>query len=246
MNKILISAATIAGALALSAGSVSAAGTTSSSVDCQPIYGGGKTCVTTPEFEINKLVINPQTNTFVDNLGISNPRFAPDQEIVFKLVVRNTSNTELKNLVVKDIFPEHVVFLGGDGNFDAGSRTFSFTIPALGPGETREFLIKTKAVAKDKLPNDREVACFINQAFVTLNDKTSQDNAQFCIEKEVVVTPGQPGVPVQNPPTTKGGLPVFPPSKNVTTTPQTGPEAIALIGLIPSAIGGIFLRRKSK
>jgi hypothetical protein len=45
---------------------------------------------------------------------------------------------------------------------------------------------------------------------------------------------------VQN--TTKGGLPVYEPTKT-TQTPATGPEAFALISLIPMAAGGFLLRR---
>jgi hypothetical protein len=32
----------------------------------------------------------------------------------------------------------------------------------------------------------------------------------------------------------------------VKTTPATGPEMLPLFGLIPAALGGLFLRKKSK
>lgn len=45
--------------------------------------------------------------------------------------------------------------------------------------------------------------------------------------------------------TTKGGLPVYPaPSMN--QTPATGTEMFSLLGLLPAAGAGLFLRRKSK
>ena len=45
--------------------------------------------------------------------------------------------------------------------------------------------------------------------------------------------------------TTKGGLTVEKPSKTK-TTPSTGPEALSLLGLIPVAAAGFYLRRKTK
>jgi hypothetical protein len=46
-----------------------------------------------------------------------------------------------------------------------------------------------------------------------------------------------------NPPTTKGGLPVHPPTQTK-TTPPTGPEALSVIGLIPMAAAGWYIRKK--
>lgn len=49
---------------------------------------------------------------------------------------------------------------------------------------------------------------------------------------------------VEVPQTTKGGMPVYQPGP-VQTTPPTGPEALPLLGLIPAAIAGFALRKKS-
>jgi hypothetical protein len=43
---------------------------------------------------------------------------------------------------------------------------------------------------------------------------------------------------------TKGGLPVHKPT-DAKKTPATGPETIGLIGLIPAAAAGFFLRKKT-
>jgi hypothetical protein len=56
------------------------------------------------------------------------------------------------------------------------------------------------------------------------------------------------GAPIQKPTgtsgqnTTKGGLPVYTPTK-ATETPATGPETIALMSLIPMAAAGFLLKR---
>ena len=44
---------------------------------------------------------------------------------------------------------------------------------------------------------------------------------------------------------TKGGLPVNQPVQT-TTTPNTGPEALSIIGLIPAAAAGFWLRKRTK
>lgn len=202
------------------------------STQCQPIYGGGNTCVTTPNLEINKTVQNPSTNLYVDNLSVSDPKFAIGQTVTFKITVKNTSNTGLTNLTVTDILPDFVDFVSGVGSFDSKTRSLTIKLDKLESNEARDFYVQVKV--RSELPVDQNVTCVVNQSIITVGDKKSQDNSQFCIEKAVVT-----------PTTTKGGLKVFPPAK-VQKTPDTGPEAVALFGLIPSAVGGLFLRRKSK
>jgi uncharacterized repeat protein (TIGR01451 family) len=244
MNKSLSILSTIIFGFTLTAGVAFAAGETN---QCQPIYGGGESCPKVPQIEINKTVQNPETQGYVDNLSASDPKFAPTETVTFKITVKNTSDQELTKITIKDVFPNVVEFVNGVGNFDAGSRTLTIPLEKLSPNEARDFFVQAKVVAADKLPANQNVVCVINQSSITVAEKTAQDNAQFCIEKglkpeERPTTKG--GQPV-NPPVTKGGKPVYP-TTTATTTPETGPEALALIGLIPSALGGAYLRRKTK
>lgn len=254
MNKSILINSAVALTLLMNSASIAfASGTTSyGSSPCQPIYGGGESCPKTPNFEINKTVQNPQTQVFVDNLSVGDPRFAPTQVISFKITVKNTSNSSLTNVVIKDVLPDFVEFAGGIGNFDKNSKTLTINLDKLEANEARDFFVQAKVKSEDKLPGDQNVTCVVNQSIVVVGDKKTQDNSGFCIEKGVptpTLVPttkgGNPEVTVVNPPITKGGLPVYPPTK-ATTTPQTGPEALSLIGLIPTALGGIFLRRKTQ
>lgn len=266
MNKSILLIPTAALLLTLGASNAFAAANNYGGSQCQPIYGGGESCPKVPQFEINKTVQNPKTQAFVDNLGVGDAKFAPTQLVPFKLTVKNTTDEKISNVIIKDIFPGVVDFAGGIGDFDANSKTLTIKLESLEANETRDFYVQAKVAAKDKLPADQAVMCVINQSTITIGDKTAQDNAQFCIEKTLTppanpVNPanppttkgGQPVTPgttttttsVANPPTTKGGKPVFPPT-TAKKTPETGPEAIALFGLIPSALSGLYLRRKSK
>lgn len=205
-------------------------------VVCQPIYGGGQTCVQTGNILINKTVANPKTGAFVDNLSINDDKFLQDQTVTFQLAITNTGGATLSTVNIKDIFPKEVNFVAGPGNFDPNSKTLTFQTQNLNPNESRTFTLTAVIVNASELPADRGIVCVVNQAQASSNSMISSDNAQFCIQKQVLAA--------QVPPVTKGGLKVFPPQP-VTAAPPTGPEMLPLIGLIPTGIFGFFLRKKA-
>lgn len=210
-------------------------------VSCQPIYGGGQVCTQAGNLLINKTVLNPENSSFVDNLGINDPKHGPDQTVTFKISVKNTGGSIIPSAIVKDILPQFVDFTSGAGNFDPNTKVLSFEVNNLNPNETREFKITGKVVPSNILPG-QSIVCVVNQAVGTMNGQTSQDNAEFCIQK-VIVTP-TPEVVTTIPITTKGGVTVFP-APQPKVTPPTGPEMIPLLALIPSGIVGFILRKKS-
>jgi uncharacterized repeat protein (TIGR01451 family) len=204
---------------------------------CQPIYGGGQSCVTTNNIIVNKTVLNPQTNQFVDNLSINDPKYQPGFITTFQISVTNTSNNNISKIDVKDIFPQYVSFANGAGTFDTNSNTLSFRLTNLAPNETRKYSIVGRVFNTDQIPVAQgSVICVVNQAIAMIDgNDVSQDNAQFCIEKNV---------PAVTTITTKGGFPVLP-SVLTTSTPKTGPEALVLLGLVPTGIAGWFMIRYS-
>lgn len=216
---------------------------------CQPIYGGGPSCVTTGNVSVNKRVVDPSNGNLVDNLGINDTKFAPESTVTFQIAVTNTGNNQIGDVQVKDIFPQFVTFASGVGNFDSNSKVLSFDVNNLNPGETRTFNLIGKIATANDLPVNSGIVCVVNQATAKdANDPNgpSTDNAQICIQKnlpaptQVVTQPGTTVIPGE----TKGGLKVFPPQK-VFTTPSTGPEALPLIALIPSGLLGAFIRKKT-
>lgn len=192
---------------------------------CKPIYGGGQTCVQEGNISINKTVFNPQTNSFVENLGVNDTRLGPDQEITFRIEVTNTGGTTLSKVIVEDTFPQ----------FLTPTTSTKVEIKNLKAKETKIITMKGKAFAANKLPN-QEITCVTNQVKATADKNTASDNTQFCIQKQVLGA--------AQPPTTKGGKPVFP-QPQVNATPSTGPEMLALFGLIPAGLAGIFIRTRA-
>ena len=203
---------------------------------CQPIYGGGQTCAATGSISIDKKVLNPETNKMVDNLGINDSKFLPLSNVSFQINLTNTGNAEIKHIDVKDVFPQFVSFSNGPGNFDANTKTLSFEVNNLKPNETRIFTVVGSVVDAIQLPIEQGVVCVVNLAASSTSDAgMSQDNTQFCIQKEVL------GAEVVS---QKGGFPVLP-VPSITITPATGPEGLVLFSLLPTGIAGWLLRKYS-
>lgn len=203
-------------------------------VSCQPIYGGGQTCVETGQVRLNKQVQNPQTKAFEDNLDMNEAKHSPDSVVVFKILITNIGGTTLPRVVIQDVLPSFVKDVAGPGSFDANTRNLSFEELNLAPNETRERIITARVVSAEQIPLQAGSICVVNQAIALMNNQpVAQANSQFCIQKEV---------PQPAPTTTKGGLKVLAPPP-VTTTPPTGPEALALFAMIPTGIAGNFLRK---
>lgn len=198
---------------------------------CQPIYGGGQTCVTTGNISVNKKVLNPQTNEFVDWLNINDPRYHPENTVTFKITVTNTDDAKVSKIKVTDIFPQHITFSSGPGSFDSNTKTLTFETYDLEANESRDFTVVGKIVNSSEIPtNEGDIVCVVNQAHsVNLDNssQTSHDNAQLCIQKGEVK-----------------GFPTYS-TETITVTPSTGPGMLGFISLIPTGIAGWFLRKKS-
>jgi uncharacterized repeat protein (TIGR01451 family) len=203
------------------------------SVACQPVYGGGENCLTVGNLLLNKMVMDPSVKgeKYVDNLSLNTAKYSAGQTIKFRLDVTNTGNATISTVNVKDTLPSYVKFVSGPGSFDKSSNALSFSLSNLNPSETRSYVIVGKIVDQASLPKGQGVVCTVNQAEATSTSNQSQDNSQFCINVNVV--------------TTKGGLPVYP-APSMTQTPATGAEMLSLLGLLPAAGAGLFLRRRSK
>ncbi len=229
MKKITTLLATIALTLALS-GTANAAGY---GYGCQPIYGGGQTCLTQGNVLVNKTVQNPSTGAFVENLSVNDPRYAPSGTITFQISVTNTGQSVLSKITVTDTLPLYVSFVSGPGTFDNGTKKVTFQLMNLAPNETRVFTLQGQVSGTNGLPSNQTVTCDVNQVEATSdNGQASKANSQFCIEKGQSMT--------------KGGLPIFPVPQKQFTTPATGPEMLPMIGIFASALTGFALRRKSK
>lgn len=167
-----------------------------SAVRCETQYGGEEVCVKIGELYIDKKVKNPETGLLVDNLFLGDPKFAPGQEVVFKLTIKNTGHEKFDKVHVRDVLPEFVEFVSGPGSYNSTLREVTFDIDDLDPDETSEFEIKAKVVNADKLPANKDLICVVNYAEVKNENESDKDTSQVCLEKKIL---GVVEIPVTGP-----------------------------------------------
>ncbi|MBI3289944.1 hypothetical protein HYZ78_00940 [Candidatus Microgenomates bacterium] len=167
---------TIATILSLATASLFAATSADAAVRCETQYGGGRVCVTTGNLQINKEVFDPKENKFVDNLGINDHRFAPGDEVTFRLKIKNVGDATLITVNVSDVLPSML-------ELSSGVKDFELTDLTVGKTEEREF--KAKVVGSDKFPSDKNLVCVVNTAEAKSGDQSDKDTAQLCLEKKV-------------------------------------------------------------
>ena len=213
---------------------------------CQPIYGGGTTCAQNGNLVVDKKVQNPESGSYVDSLGVNDAKYSLGQTISFEILVKNTSKNAVSTIILKDVFPsQDLSFSSGPGTFDVNSKTMTYTISNLNGNEAKTFFVQGKV--NNQLGENQDSVCLVNQAMVSQGNQTSQDNAQFCIQNQAYTSltlPTQSTPTVQNPTTTKGGLPVYK-SPYAKKTPPTGPEDLAMFALLPTGALGVWLRRRT-
>lgn len=143
---------------------------TYAAVRCETQYGGGEVCVRTGELQVDKKVWSKASGSFVDNLWQSGEMFAPGEEVVFKLKVKNVGDETFSSVNVGDSLPGNLVLTSGSLNY---------TINDLVPGETDEREIKAKFVRNDG-------GCPVNVLEVRSGDKYDKDTAKLCVTGKVL------------------------------------------------------------
>lgn len=225
----------------------------SQSSTCEPIYNGGLTCVESGNILIDKKIKHPTDNRYLDQLTSDDPVFVPDQQITFTIAVKNTGRSAINSITIEDLFPPSLIrFDDKIGKFDSKTKIFTYPIDKLSANEEKKITLKARVLKADQFPNNNDPVCLLNQARVfteRTKNNPSQDNVRFCVQRQGQITQpptigGPTPTPIRLPDTTKGGLPVQP-KPNAKTSPKTGPEALALIALLPSGLIGFLLRKKT-
>lgn len=186
---------------------------------CVPVYGGGVECPRAGQVLIDKKVLNPATNQFVDNLTPADPKYRPEQIVTFRLIVKNSGDQTLDTITVSDNIPQFVEYVPDFGSYDPNTKTVSFTVNNLTAGETRQFDLKARVVHPAVLPAEKNIICPVNVATAATGGLSDRDESQFCIEKQMVVP----------------------------QVPQAGPEhwILSFAGLATAFVIGKFLRNKA-
>ncbi|MBI4058697.1 hypothetical protein HY404_00500 [Candidatus Microgenomates bacterium] len=158
-------------------------------VRCETQYGGGEVCVKTGELQINKMVWDPIQKKFVDNLGLNDHRFAPGEEVTFKLQIKNVGDATFAKVNVADTLPSMLTLAGGSLNFDISDLTV---------GKTEEREIKAKVVEDKQFPTNKNLICVVNAAEVSGDNQKDKDTAQLCLERKAAPVPAKKLPPTGN------------------------------------------------
>ena len=195
---------------------------------CQTVYGGGTTCLQKGKVILNKTIQHPGSSQLVESLSINDPKFKANQAVIFHLTVTNADTKEVKNVTVQDMLPNLLTYVSGDGKFVQKTHVFSFPVDLLNPGESKTRIVQMRVMPAEKLPKAPDTTCILNQATATYDGNVSQDNVQLCIENKVL-----------------GTETVVQPAQKVTQTPPTGASELAFLLLIPAALAGFLMIKRS-
>src|SRR3990167_6793315 len=185
-------------------------------------YGGADL---SKSIQLDKKVGNPNQTKggsidYLDNLSSSDYRFNPGQFVYFKITVKNTSETKLYGITVKEFVPSYLTIIDNPGSYNADNRTITVNAGDFSINEEKTYSFKFKIAGQEKLPTDKGMVCLVNKAEASGDSVYDDDTAQFCIEKQVI---------------------------GVKEVPSAGPElGLGLLALQGLGLGtGIWLRKRN-
>ncbi|MCX6782992.1 MAG: hypothetical protein NTZ20_03295 [Candidatus Levybacteria bacterium] len=238
--------------------------TTSAEAQChKKIYIVGEKC-TGSDVSINTTVLNPMTNSYVDNILEKDANFQANQEISYQISITNKAYTSINQVMIKNTLPPLVNFIDGSGEYNSVSRTLTTQIGTMNIGETKKIIITAKIAESNQLPANKEIICIVSQATaLAQNDQKANDEAKICFKNKIttpiiqsiqakvvetqqaIITKDAQKIiyPTGEEIITKGGLKIFPPPK-INKTPATGSKILILFGLLATGLFGQFLRKK--
>lgn len=149
----------------------------SAAVRCETQYGDNQVCVTTGQLQIDKKILNPDNQSWVDNLYITDHKFKTSDVVKFKLTIKNVGDNTLHNVKVVDSLPNFLFF--------TGTTASEFTIDSLNPGESKDLEVEARVVSESQLTVNE--ACDVNTAEANSSEgEHDKDTAKLCVTKKVL------------------------------------------------------------
>jgi uncharacterized repeat protein (TIGR01451 family) len=145
-----------------------------------------------PDFTIDKRVKLPGTDGWHESVTAN-----PGDTVRYQVVVKNTGNTDLKRIMVRDLLPGRQTFVAGSLAVNGEPRTNvtdlsqAFNIGTLKPGEQSVITFRAKVAEKDKF-TPGECKDMTNRAFAKpdgLDEKRDNANVRVCLKKEPPAKP---------------------------------------------------------
>ena len=139
------------------------------------------------ELTLDKEVWNPEAAEYWDNIASGDYSFAPNEEIIFKLEVKNISDVEVDNVHINDYFAEledYLIYVSseeGDYRLIENDGEIKFDLGDLDEDETQTVYFKAKVKSANEIPVG--TTCLTNRAkaYSHQDDWSDSDYANFCI-----------------------------------------------------------------
>lgn len=150
-----------------------------------------------PQLTIDKFIRDPRVkdNAYVNNLSYNDYRFSPGEDIIFKIVIRNTGSVPVHNVKITDTIPQVTNMLILSGEVREGMREITKDWGTVGPNEVREWYFRVRVKPASEIKDDVECEDpnAINRAKVTGDAMPVQeDTSSFCVKKSVAAASTQP------------------------------------------------------
>lgn len=149
---------------------------------CNNVYGAS---CPTGNLSLDKKVRHPQSGEFLDAISSTDATFLPEQEVKFRIEVKNTGSADLVDVWVDDKLPDYVEFVSGTGNYDKGAHKLWWKIDRLNAGQSQTFEIRAKLKAANQLPN-MSITCMTNHSKAVKDNMSAQDTASFCVQTKIL------------------------------------------------------------
>jgi len=157
--------------------------------ECHTVYGGGEVCET-GDLSLDKKVFNPEANEYWDNIAASSYSFSPEQEVKFRLRIKNISDVKTNGVRLVDDFArlvDYMFYLGADGKeypVEFKDNELKFIFDDVDADEEITVYFTARFKGQDELPVG--TTCITNEAKVYSreDDVSDSDYASFCVKSD--------------------------------------------------------------
>lgn len=154
---------------------------------CTTQYGGTTTCQPS-DLTVNKQVKNPDVDSFVENLTTTDHTFPPGSDVLYRLIVKNSSGETFDPVTVKDTLPSYLEFVAGPGTYNKDTKVLEFKLEKMIAGESRTIEVLARVVSANQFPSGKSLFCVTNVAEVSALNRRDSDSAQACLQNGERVT----------------------------------------------------------
>lgn len=152
-------------------------------------YGGPDSNV---QLVLDKKVRWVPNGESMDNIDKTVKVFYGKDMIEYSVLIRNSGNTSLKNIEIRDYLPENISLIFYPGSFDVNKREISWKIEKLEPGEEKTYLIRGKIDEMASLGSN-VVLQRTNKAEAKTDSLADSDTASYFIGGAAIPDTGDAG-----------------------------------------------------